>query len=662
MTVVRPRHAPVVFEEFFELGQEESKSPFLTQKSAWLSTNLHLRAAILSSVLLICAFILSFIPGYGPLSSLTLLFVYFLAGTTSLIEAIEDLSNWDVNIDVLMTLAAFSSVLIGSSMEGALLLVLFNLSHSMEEAVTSKAKGSISGLKKLSPSTATIIEDGKLIERAVQDIDVGTILLVKSGQVVPLDGSIIDGTSSVNLVHLTGENFPIPKKTGDTIAAGARNLEGALTIKVTRTSAESTLAKIIEMVTQAQEARPLLQRWFDKLSRKYAITIILLAVFFALSFPFVFSMPFLGYEGSIYRALAFLIAASPCALIIAIPIAYLSAVGACARNGILIKGGITFDALASCKMIALDKTGTLTTGELVVDKIEPLEPTDTADVHLAESIAFALERNAVHPIAKAIVANAQKQGLSPAPITQFRAIPGEGLEALYFGEMVAIGHAAFITKKVSENQARLIQVKSDEAKKDGKLVAVLLFGKKCFLFRLSDTLRKDMKKTIDTLQSDNKYKLVMLTGDHEENARRTAQELGITHYFANLSPEDKLTHVANLAKTHGLAMVGDGINDAPALARATVGICMGQIGSTAAMDAADVVLLQDNIDKLDWLMKKAKKTTVIVRQNLFLASAAILVATTPALAGWIPLWLAVVLHEGGTVLVGLNGLRLLNRS
>lgn len=657
------RHAPVVFEEFFELGQEEEKSPFLTPKSTWLAANLTLRVALLSTILLIISFVLRFTPGYEPISHISLLFVYFLAGTPSLIESIEDLSNWDVNIDVLMTLAAFSSVLIGSSMEGALLLVLFNLSHSMEEAVTSRAKGAISGLKKLSPSTATIVGDnGILSERAVQDIDVDTLILVKSGQVVALDGIVVDGVTSVNLVHLTGENFPVTKHVGDTVPAGARNLEGAITIRVTHTSADSTLARIIEMVTQAQEARPLLQRWFDKMSRKYAITIILLATFFALSFPFIFGMPFLSYEGSVYRALAFLIAASPCALIIAIPIAYLSAVGACARNGILIKGGITLDALASCKIIALDKTGTLTTGELILDKIESLQESSKEELITAEAIAFALERNAVHPIAKAIVADAQAQKIAPATITDFRAIPGQGLEAIFEGKKVAIGHTSFILGKLPPEVGARILKKAEEAKQDGKLVAVLLVDNKCYLFRLADNLRKDMKKTIDILQSRSHFKLVMLTGDHEENARRTANELGIKHYYANLKPEDKLAHVAKLAKTHGLAMVGDGINDAPALARATVGICMGQVGTTAAMDAADVVLLQDNIDKLDWLMPKAKKTTVIVRENLILASAAILIATTPALAGWIPLWLAVVLHEGGTVLVGLNGLRLLKNN
>lgn len=659
----RYKHAPVVFEEYFELGQEEEKSPFLTADSTWYASNLSLRTALLSAALLLLSFGLRFVPGYEALSNIALLFVYFLAGTTSLIESIDDLADWDINIDVLMTLAAFSSVLIGSSMEGALLLVLFNLSHSMEDAVTSKAKGAISALKKLSPSTATILdEDGRLVERAVQDIDVGTHLLVKSGQVVALDGTVIDGISSVNLVHLTGENFPVTKKVGDTVAAGARNLEGALTIQVTHTSADSTLARIIEMVTQAQEAKPILQRWFDKMSRKYAITIISLSALFAITFPYIFHMPFLGYEGSVYRSLAFLIAASPCALIIAIPIAYLSAVGACARNGILIKGGITLDALATCKMIALDKTGTLTTGDLRVEKIEALQPASSEEIITAEAIAYALERNAVHPIAKAIVADAQEQNITAAAITEFKSIPGEGLEAFYQGTPVAIGHTSFIQKKIDDaSVAQTVIQKSEEAKKEGKLVAFLLVGTQCYLFRMTDTLRKDMKKTIDVLQSRSHFKLVMLTGDHEENASRTAHELGIKHYYANLKPEDKLAHVAKLAKEHGLAMVGDGINDAPALARATVGICMGQVGNTAAMDAADVVLLQDNIEKLDWLMSKAKKTTVIVRQNLFLAAAAIIVATTPALAGWVPLWLAVVMHEGGTVLVGLNGLRLLKK-
>ena len=358
---------PAIFEEFFELGLQETVSPFLTPDSRQWGANLTLKSAILAAFLLLFAFALSFFPTVIPLSYMLLVAVYFLAGIPSLIESIEDLADFEINIDILMTLAAFSSVLIGSAMEGGLLLVLFALSGSIEDAVTSKAKSSISSLNKLSPTKASVVEaDGTILERSIKDINIGTTILVKSGQVVPLDGIVIEGASSVNLVHLTGENMPVLKKLNDEVPAGARNLEGAITLTVIRTSSDSTLSRIIQLVTQAQEARPALQRWFDKLSKGYAMTIILLAFIFALALPFFLGVPFLGIEGSIYRALAFLIAASPCALIIAIPIAYLSAISICARRGILLKGGVTLDALASCSLIAFDKTGTLSYGRPVL--------------------------------------------------------------------------------------------------------------------------------------------------------------------------------------------------------------------------------------------------------------------------------------------------------
>ncbi len=660
-SVISMGHAkhPVVFEEFFEQGLADTFSPFLTPGSRLWGANLTLRASLLAAVFLAVAFGLSFIEGFHPLSSLLLVCVYFLAGIPALIESIEDLVDFEINIDVLMTLAAFSSVLIGSGMEGGLLLVLFALSGSMEDAVTTKAKNAISHLKKLAPTKATVVDpDGTLLERSLNDIIPGTTILVKSGQLVPLDGLVVGGASSVNLVHLTGENFPVSKGVGDEVAAGARNLEGALTLTVTRTSSDSTLARIIQLVTEAQEARPILQRWFNALSKRYAISIILLSAFFALTFPSLLGIPFLGVEGSVYRALAFLIAASPCALIIAIPIAYLSAISSCARKGILLKGGITLDALASCKVLALDKTGTLTTGDLTCTSIERTGNSQTA-IKDALALAYALEKNAVHPVAKAIVTYAQEQQTPSVALTNFRAIPGQGLEAMADGKSVSIGRPEYIADKLPKEQREALMQKVKECQQKGELVSLLLMGQEVFLFHFTDTIRPKIKETLQTLQNERKMSLVMLTGDHEQSAKRVAAELGIKDYRADLRPEDKLHYVTELSEKKGLAMVGDGINDAPALARATVGICMGKVGSTTAMDAADAILLGDNIELLDWLLQKAKKTQSIVRQNLTLATAAILIATIPAIAGMIPLWLAVLMHEGGTVLVGLNALRLL---
>jgi Cd2+/Zn2+-exporting ATPase len=395
------------------------------------------------------------------------------------------------------------------------------------------------------------------------------------------------------------------------------------------------------------------------------MTIILLACAFAIFLPFVLSMTYFGIEGSIYRALAFLIAASPCALVIAIPIGYLSAISSCARRGILLKGGITLDALASCKTIAFDKTGTLTTGELACVGIIPLSGQSQEEVNLSLSIALALERNAMHPIARAIIKYTQERGIAPSPLSQYTSIPGYGLEGttIFQGETVRvyIGRPSYIQSKMTKESQAVMDAHRQDCESQGKLLAILQIGDSSILLEFQDTTRPKIKELITAIKNKYKLRILMLTGDHGPSAKMIADHLGIDEFFANLRPEDKLRHVTELSQQTHLAMIGDGINDAPSLARATVGISMGKVGSATAIDASDVVLLHDNLEFLDWLIAKSHSTQRIIKQNVVIASAAILFATTPALLGWVPLWLAVILHEGGTVLVGLNSLRLLKK-
>ncbi|MBU6383300.1 MAG: cadmium-translocating P-type ATPase [Verrucomicrobia bacterium] len=621
---------PYLFDEFLSSGGEESMSPFLIASSRKWGKNLHLRSAGLASALLALAFAFSFLS--TPLSHLFLLFVYFLVGVPALIASLNDLKNLEINIDVLMTLAAFLALVIDSGLEGALLLVLFELSHGMEDAVSTKAKSALHNLNHIAPKFAHMIDaDGMQYEKSVRDIRVGERVLVKHGEIVPLDGKVVEGISSVNLVHLTGESLPVPKTVGEIVPAGAKNLEAALVVEVNRTASDSTLTRIIRLITEAQSAKPKLQRWLDRFGQYYATAIIALTFLFAVGLPFVASMSYFGHEGSVYRALAFLIAASPCALIIATPTAYLSSISASARKGILLKGGITLDALARCSIVAFDKTGTLTTGEL------ECASGNCSDAALA--VAYGLERNVKHPIAASICKLAQKRGLQPAQIAHFKVIPGKGVEGVVEGKRVAIGRPDWIGVKGEHT---------------GVLAALLHEGNTS-LFRFTDQVRHDLPTLLKALP----LRPVMLTGDHLQSAHTVAKALGISEVYANLRPEDKLDKVAELSEAGGLVMVGDGINDAPALARATVGISMGRIGSATAVDASDVVLLNDDLHLLSWLFRKSKKTQAIVKQNLTLALSVIVLATTPALLGLVPLWLAVILHEGGTVLVGLNSLRLL---
>ncbi len=602
---------------------------------------------MLAAFLLAAAFVLSFTSSLG--SALTLSAVYLLVGTPALINSLKDLSRWDINIDVLMTLAALLSVVIGSGMEGALLLVLFELSAGMEMVVGEKTRSSVLHLNRLSPRSAWVVgQQGHLTEQSVREIAVGTMILVKAGEIIPLDGVVIEGRSFVNLVYLTGESAPLSKQVGDEVPAGAGNLDGTLTIKVTRSSGDSTLSRIIKLITSAQETKPQVEQFLDRFGKIYASSIILLSLFFAIVLPHIFSIPYLGPEGGIYRALAFLIAASPCALILATPTAYLSAISSCAKRGVLPKGGIVLDAVTKCRTIALDKTGTLTTGALVC----------TEQTHLygpplenALFLAASLERNAVHPIAKALVDLAKSKNIPLKAVDHFNASAGYGLEGAIEGQAIAIGHRDFIQQKIgSIFTLPPIQQMSTYLWASGSVV----------LFQFQDALRPGVKETVLSLKKEQ-LKVVMLTGDHLVNATPIAQETGIDEVYADLRPEDKLQKITELAANNDLMMVGDGINDAPALARATVGVSMGKIGSATAIDASDIILIHDDLSLLSWLVKKARKTRQILTQNLTLALIVILFATTPALLGWVPLWIAVILHEGGTVLVGLNSLRLLKK-
>ncbi len=646
---------PYLFDEFFASGLEESVSPFLTPTSRAWGKNLSTKSTLLAASFLALAFGLSFFQ--QDASYLLLSLVYFFVGVPALISAFHDLKNLEINIDILMTLAAFVAILMGSPIEGALLLVLFSLSHALEDLVSSKTRGALNNLNNIAPKFASLVDsEGRFFEKSVREITIGDVVNVKNGEIIPLDGKITKGTSSLNLSHLTGESLPVKKTVGDLVPAGARNLEEALFVEVTRTSQDSTLAKIVQLITQAAEAKPKIQHFLDRFGTRYASTIIALTFLFAISLPLIFHIPYLGMEGAIYRSLAFLIAASPCALIIATPTAYLSAISSCAKKGILLKGGITLDALASCSTIAFDKTGTLTTGELSCSEIVPFEKTTTPE-DAALAIAYGLESHVIHPIAKAVESLAKEKNISPEEITELKAIPGSGLTGKVKDVPVAIGQPSFIASKLENQDAFNNWIES--IKEKSQILAALLIGQEVFLFQFSDQIREDISNLIEEIQKTNKLRPVMLTGDHASSANKVGKEVGITEIFSALSPENKLEKVAVLSSKGGLAMVGDGVNDAPALARASVGISMGKVGSATAVDASDVVLLNDDVHLLPWLFSKSHKTKKIVKQNLSVALSVICFATIPALFGLVPLWAAVIMHEGGTVLVGLNSLRLM---
>jgi len=647
-----------LLDEYLSSGFEERVNPFITKDSRLWGTYSSLIASLLSFSLLIIAYV--FLLVSSNLSNGILVIVYFFVGTPALIDTLRDLAKLKINIEVLMTLAAFLSVLIGSQLEGALLLVLFALSHTLEHMVTQKTKGALSSLQKLSPSMAIVFDqNGQTYQKSVKEIYPGTKILIRAGEVIPLDGRVLEGSSYVNLSHLTGESVPIAKKKHDEVQAGSINTDGTLTVEVLKTSSDSTLAKIIKLITEAQAAKPKLQRFLDQFGDIYATSIILISILIAGVLPFIVNIPFLTNSGSIYRSLAFLIAASPCALIIGAPTAYLGAISACARKGILLKGGVILDALADCTKLFFDKTGTITTGKLACVSIKSLHPSLDSDLLL--SIAAGLENGAHHPIAAAILDYAKAKNIAIYPIEELKVIPGSGVQGIAeingIKHPCTIGSSDYLLQKIPPHLHAEVQNAID---REGKVVALAMIDTSILIFHFLDELRKDVKRIITTLSKS--ITVEMLTGDHKDNARAVASSVGITHFHSDITPEGKLDIIKEQSKNDKIIMVGDGINDAPALTYAHVGIAMGKIGSHTAIEAADAVLLNDDLSTIAWLLSHAKKTHKIVKQNIFLALLAILANAVLSLSGIIPLFVAVILHEGSTVLVGLNSLRLLTSS
>lgn len=644
------RKDPFFFKTFFTLGLEESASPFLTEPGRKIAKNLDLKVACFAALLLLVAFLLH----SGPISDIFLLFVYVIVGVPALINSIDDLTRKkELNIDVLTTIAAFSAYFLDSDFEGALLLVLFTIAGALESTVTLQTKNALSLVHSLAPTMAYVTDSRRQVkEKAVDDVSVGTHIRIRTGELVPLDGVIIEGTGALSFAHLTGEVHPIRKAVGDEVPSGAQLMEGALIIRVTHTKSDSTAARIIELMTKAEQSKPKLEREFDRFGRIYALAIIGLSICSIFAMHIVMQVPYWGVEGSIYRSLAFLITASPCALILAVPISYLSTLGVCAKKGAIMKGGVVLDAMNACNAIALDKTGTLTQGELSLETIEFVRN----DAHVTKdevlALAASLEQNAVHPIARAICTAAA--GMQLYHVDGIKVAPGIGVE----GDVSANGHTTHLFIGLNPHGSTSTRTKAAQA--TGKVVAVFISPTVEAVFILEDKLRPGAKGAIEQLKKELQH-VFMFTGDAQEAARKIATQLDIHEWCAQLTPEGKLEKIDALSKSYGLIMCGDGMNDAPALARATVGISMGKIGAAAAKQAADCILLQDELSLIPWLLKKAAKTRTIVRQNLTFALIAIVITSIPALSGVLPLWLAILFHEGSTVLVSLNALRLFRK-
>ncbi len=579
---------------------------------------------------------------------------FLTGGVPALKEAIKTLWNErKLDVDLLMVVAALGALSVGAAEDGAILLFLFSLSNTLQDWAMNRTSSALQALMKLSPETATI-RDADGAERTVrlEEIRVGDTLIVRPGERFAADGLIQQGASSINESSITGESLPVDKTIGDTVQSGTLNDTGALEVRVARPAGESTLAKLIALVESAKAAKSPTEQFAARLEGPYTIAVMVsIPVVFVLA-HFVFG---LEIGAAWYRAMSFLVAASPCAVVIATPAAMLSAMAAGARHGVLFKSGAALEALSNVRILAFDKTGTLTEGQMRLVNTTSLQGSDSDNLRLAAS----LESHSEHPVAKAIVAAFQGQKLE---IFEPRAIKGQGLIGQLTNAAGLASSTAWIgNRTLAESQGVSnadLEQHLTSFEQNGYTTMILGANQIALaIFAVADTPRQNAKSAIAGLHR-NHLRLVMLTGDRQIVAENIANTLGVDEVRGQLLPEQKLTVIAELQRQGRVAMVGDGINDAPALVAADVGISMGS-GSDAALQSADVVLMRNDLSKLVGAMSLARAAQNTVKFNLFFALSIIVIVGTLALFGAVPLPLAVIAHEGGTVFVCLIGLRLL---
>ena len=586
-------------------------------------------------------------------------------------EALEELiQEREVGIELLMTVAAIVASLMGQPMEGAMLAFLYSMSEAAEGYTGEKTRAAVKTLMDLAPKTALVRRDADgrsaELEIPVEEVRAGDVFIVKPGGSVPTDGEVIIGSSSVDQAPVTGESVPVAKAKGDVVFAGTINGEGALEVRATKAFAENTIARIIHMVEEAQERKGNSERFIERFGKRYSPAVLAIGILMAIIPPLVFSAPWTTW---VMRATVFIVAAAPCALVISIPITLVAALGTGARKGVLIKGGVFIEALAQVQVVALDKTGTLTHGAPEVTDLVLLPTRGAAGGSMngaitrerALAVGAGLEARSQHPLAQAIVKYAADAVVAPAAIEAFQSITGAGASARVDGATAFIGSPDLFTGRLGVSLPP--EAADDVERLQGEGNTVVLVGDDqgaWALFAIRDTLRENARAAIASLHAAGVRKVVMLTGDNPRTAAVIAREVGIDEVHADLKPEDKARIIRELEAREGhVAMVGDGVNDAPALAEASVGVAMGAAGTDVALETADVALMADDLEKLVYALRLAQRNQRIVRQNLVLSVLVVGVLVVGAVFGRLSLPVTVIGHEVSEFIVIASGLRML---
>ncbi|MDS0300196.1 cadmium-translocating P-type ATPase [Halogeometricum sp. S1BR25-6] len=590
---------------------------------------------------------------------------YVFGGWYGLKGAMETLRHRRVDIDLLMIVAALGALSIGAPFEGAMLLFLFSLSNALQHYAIGRSRRAIKSLVEMRPDEAQVLRDGEEVTTPIDEVAVGDVFVVRPGDRIPLDGVVEAGESTVDQSSLTGESAPVSKAPGDEVFGGTINESGSLEIEVTRQAHESAITRLITMVEEAQSEKAPTQRLIDRLEQPYVLGVFGLTVA-AIAIPLALGGEF---SSTFYRAMTLMVAASPCAVIISTPAAVLSAIASGGRQGVLFKGGEHVEAAANIDAVAFDKTGTLTQGDTQLTDVEVRDP-ETASLSENDllALAAAVQARSEHHLARATVSAAAERTLDVADARGFQAVAGKGVRATVGDATVHIGNRSYfgtVLENASIEGYERGRKRLESLEAEGK-TSVLVAREAADGVRVlgwlgfTDTLRPGAAEMVADLRALGVEQIVMLTGDNERVAKRIADEVGIDDYRAELLPEEKVATIEDLVEQHEtVTMVGDGVNDAPALATATLGIAMGGAGTDVALETADVVLMGDDLSKIPYVLRLGRRTRRTLSVNLAIAFGAIALMVGAILLRGIPLPLAVVGHEGSTVVVSLNGLRLL---
>lgn len=583
---------------------------------------------------------------------------YLSGGYFGFIESVRNVLKGKLNVDVLMILAAIGAAIIDQWLEGAILLFLFSLSESLQHYAMDRSRREINSLMKLRPDEALLrIDNGDEEVVAVDSLKPGDIIIVRPGERIPIDGSVASGSSSVDQSTITGESTPVTKSPGDEVFAATYNQNGVLDIEVTKSAGETTLARIIQMVEEAQSEKADTQRFLDNFEPRYALGVILFTIGLVLIPYYLLSQPF---EPVFYRAMTILVVASPCALIISTPASILSAIASSAKNGVLFKGGVYLEQSNDIDTIAFDKTGTLTTGRSEVVNVVFFEKfqSSCSEEKLIQMAASA-EEHSEHHLAAAIVRKAAEMSIEITRACDVQAEIGKGVIANVADQQVKVGNRKLFSDEISNLPEGDLKIIESLKKEGDTVIYVQVNGEFWGVIAIADKIRPQAEEAIKQLRALGIQNFVILTGDSENVARSVANQLQVDQVFAELLPDQKVDQIKKLTENHIVAMVGDGVNDAPALAVSHLGIAMGAVGTDVALETADVVLMSDDLTKIPYLIDLARRSKKVVWQNIIFSLAVIALLIASVFLFELPLPLGVIAHEGSTLIVVLNGLRLL---